>query len=97
MNILYESVYSASLLPWTIICLFYFVRVYILLSDDIYPFGDASYGYISLPYKLTMVEINRLLHIQRLLVVSVCLSKSVESTCVVSCCFSMSRYQCKIS
>lgn len=73
MNILYESVYPASLLPWTIICLFYFVHGYIFSFLTIFIHLATHLMVIfHFPYKLTMVEINRLLHIQRLALWLVC-------------------------
>lgn len=67
MNILYESIYPASLLPWAIICLFYFVHGYIFLFLTTFIHISTHLLIIfHFPYKWSMIEINRMLHVQRL-------------------------------
>lgn len=68
MNLLYQSLYPATLLPWFILCLFYLVKGYIcyfiLLAVHI---GTHATVMLHLPgLNMSMVEWNRILHLQRL-------------------------------
>jgi hypothetical protein len=68
MNLLYQSIYPATLLPWTIMCLFHLFKGsfcnFLILALHIFV---QSVVMLHLPgLELTMVEWNRLLHAQRL-------------------------------
>lgn len=68
MNLVYQTLYPASLLPWFIICLFYLVKghifLFLLLATHV---GTHATVIFHIPgLKMNMVEWNRTLHMQRL-------------------------------
>ncbi len=68
MNLFYQSLFPASLLPWFILCLFYLVNghifLFLILALHI---GTCAMVILHLPgLKMSMVEWNRLVHLQRL-------------------------------
>jgi len=68
MNLVYQSLFPASLLPWFILCLSYLVKgdisLFVVLAIHI---GTHATVMLHLPgLKMSMVEWNRILHIQRL-------------------------------
>lgn len=68
MNVVYQSLFPASLLPWFILCLSYLVKGYIslFLVLAIHICTQATV-ILHLPgLKMSMVEWNRILHLQRL-------------------------------
>ena len=68
MNLVYQSLFPASLLPWFILCLSYLVKGYIslFLVLAIHICTQATV-ILHLPgLKMSMVEWNRILHLQRL-------------------------------
>lgn len=67
MNLLYQTLFPASLLPWCIISLFYFIHGYFFVFlITLFHIGTHAIIILHKPFKMNIIEWNRLLHLQRL-------------------------------
>ena len=67
MNLLYQTLFPASLLPWCIISLFYFIHGYFFaFLMTAFHLGTHAMVILHKPWKMDIVKWNRLLHLQRL-------------------------------